>query len=207
MLMMSDLAKGLFRRAIPMSGTSFIKAWPFAVRKDLTERLAISLGWDGKGGEKGLLEVLENADAKDLVIAESKLLTKEEIFIEHTPFPFTPVIEPYVNERTFLAKDPVLLGRDAWSNNIDCMLGGTSLEGGMMLMWINQVKLEEIFQDPVNFTLTREVGLDITKPEDKQKASEYGEKLKKLYFGDNLPSTEMTKQYLTVRTTNFDLFP
>lgn len=206
MLMMSDLAKGLFHRAIPMSGTSFIKAWPFAVRKDLTERLAFALGWDGEGGEKGILKVLENADAKELVVAESKLLTKEEIFIDHTPFPFTPVIEPYVNERTFLPKDPVLLGRDAWSNNIDCMLGGCGFEGGMMLMWINQVKLEEILRDPVSFTLTREVGLDITKPEDRQKAAEYGEKLKKLYFGDNSPSSETTKQYLTVRTINFDFF-
>lgn len=196
--MMSDLARGLFRKAIPMSGTSFIKSWPFAVRKDLTERLATSLGWDGNGGEKGILEVLENADAKELVVAESKLLTNEEIFIEHTAFPFTPVIEPYINERTFLAKDPVLLGRDAWSNDIDCMLGGTTLEGGMMFMFIHKVKLEEIYEDPAHFTLTRELGLDITKPEDKRKAVEYGTTLKKLYFGDNSPSSSTLKEYLTV---------
>lgn len=196
--MMTDLAKGLFKRAIPMSGTSFIKAWPFAARKNLTERLALSLGWDGKGGEKGILEVLENADAKELVTAESKLLTKEEVFADHTAFPFTPVIEPYVNERTFLGKDPILLGRDAWSNSIDCMLGGTSLEGAMMLMWIGGVKLEEIFEDLANFTLPRELGLDVTKPEDKRKASEYGAKLKKFYFGDKAPSSETLKEYLSV---------
>lgn len=196
--MMSELARGLFHRAIPMSGTSFIKAWPFAVRKDLTERLAKSLGWDGEGGEKGILEVLENADARELV-TKSKLLTPEEIFVDHTTFPFTPVIEPYVNEKTFLGKDPVLLGRDSWSNNIDCLLGGTSNEGGMMLMWIDQVNLEEILRDPISLTLIREVGLDITKPEDKQKATEYGEKLKKLYFGESSPSSETIKQYLLVR--------
>lgn len=199
MLMMSDLARGLFKRAIPMSGTSFIKAWPFAARNNLTERLAKSLGWDGSGGEKGILEVLENADAKELVTAESQLLTKEEIFIDHTAFPFTPVIEPYVNERTFLGKDPVLLGREAWSNNIDCMLGGTSFEGGMMLMWIGGVKLEEFFEDHANFTLPRELGLDVTKLADKRKASEYGLKLKKFYFGDNSPSSDTLKEYLTVR--------
>lgn len=198
--MMTHLAKGLFRRAIPMSGTAFIKAWPNAAKKNLTERLATSLGWDGKGGEKGILDVLENADAKEIVIAESLLLTNEEKFIDHTPFPFTPVIEPYANERTFFSKDPVLLGRDAWSNNIDCMLGGTSLEGGMMWMWLDQVKLEEFFEDPANFTLTRELGLDVSKPEDKRKASEYGNKLKKLYFGDKSVSSETMKEYLTVIT-------
>lgn len=200
MLMMSDLARGLFRKAIPMSGTSFIKAWPFAARNNLTERLATSLGWDGKGGEKGILEILENADAKELVEAENKLLTDEERFIDHTEFPFTPVIEPYINERTFLAKDPVLLGRDAWSNNIDCMLGGATLEGGMMMMWFSQVKLDEIYKDPANFTLTRELGLDVTKLEDKQKASEYGAKLKQCYFGDKSPSSETLKEYLSVIT-------
>lgn len=200
MLMMTDLARGLFRRAIPMSGTSFIKTWPFAARKGLTGRLAMALGWDGKNGERGILEVLENADAKELVTAESKLLSKEEIFVDHTAFPFTPVVEPYVNERTFLAKDPILLGRDAWSNDIDCMLGGTTLEGGMMFLWLDGVKLEEIFEDPANFTLPRELGLDITNAKDKQKASEYGTKLKKFYFGDNSPSPETLKEYLTVIT-------
>lgn len=200
MLMMTELARGLFRRAIPMSGTSFIKAWPFAARKNLTERLATSLGWDGQGGEQGILEVLENADAKELVTAESKLLTTEEMFIDHTTFPFTPVIEPYINEKTFLAKDPVLLGRDSWSNDIDCMIGGTSLEGGMMLMWIDRVKLEEVYSDPANFTLTRELGLNTTETKDKEKASEYGRRLQKFYFGDKKPSLETLKEYLAVNS-------
>ncbi|XP_037044487.1 esterase B1-like [Bradysia coprophila] len=197
MLMMTDLARGLFKKAIPMSGTAFIKAWPFAAKNNLTERLASSLGWDGKGGERGILEVLENADAKELVVAESKLLTTEERFINHTPFPFTPVIEPYVNEKTFLAKDPVLMGREAWSNSIDCMIGGTSLEGGMMMLWLIQAKLEELFKDPAHFTLTRELGLDITIPKDKEKATEYGSKLKSFYFGDSKPSMDTLKEYLS----------
>lgn len=198
LLMMSELAKGLFHKAIPMSGTSFIKAWPFSAKKELTVRLAKSLGWDGTGGEKELLEVLENATIKDLCDAESKLLTKEEIYGEHVCFPFTPVIEPYVNEKTLLSKDPVLLGREAWSNDIDCMLGGTSLEGILMLAWMKGVKLDEYLQDSAALTLTRELGLDMTKPSDKQKAFELGEKLRKLYFGDSLPSSDLLDQYFLV---------
>lgn len=200
MLMMTELARGLFKRAIPMSGTSFIKAWPYAAKINLTEKLATSLGWDGKGGERGILEVLENAGAKQLVEAENKLLTAENIFIDHTAFPFTPVIEPYVNERTFLAKDPVLVGRHSWSNNVDCMIGGASTEGGMMLMWLHRINLEDAFKDPANFTLTRELGLDITNQSDREKASEYGKKLKNFYFGEKEPSSQTLKEYLSVKS-------
>lgn len=195
--MMTELARGLFQKAIPMSGTGFIKAWPFAIRKDLTERLAMAVGWDGKGGEKGILDVLESVDAREIVKAEVTLLTREEKLEEHTLFPFTPVIEPYVNERTFLPKDPVLLGRTAWSNNIDCMLGGTSVEGGLMAMLVNQRTIPESFNDPIALVLTRELGLDVTNPSDRQKASEYGEKLRNLYFGDSF-APDMTKQYFLV---------
>lgn len=196
--MMSELTKGLFHRAIPMSGTSFIKAWPFVTKKELTERLAKSLGWDGEGGEKRLLEVLESVSGEDLVTAESKLLTKEEIFAEHICFPFTPVIEPYVNEKTLLTKDPVLLGREAWSNDIDCLLGGTSLEGGMNLMWMKDVNFYDYLQDSSVLPLVRELGLDLTQESDRKKASEYGEKLKNLYFGEGPITNDLRDQYLWV---------
>ena len=203
--MMSDQAKGLFHKAIPLSGTSFIKAWPFAPTTELTEKLALALGWNGKNGERGILEVLENVSAFDLVEAESKLLTNEDIFAKHICFPFTPVVEPYVNERTFLPKDPVLLGREAWSKDINCMLGGTSLEGGMMLLWMKDAKFEEILRDPAGLTLARELGLDVTKPSDKQKALKYGEKLKKFYFGEGSITSDMKHQYLLVNNDkNYD---
>lgn len=183
-----------------MSGTSFIKAWPFSSKKELTERLAIDLGWDGTGGEKEILHVLESASAKELIEAESRLLTNEEIFAEHVLFPFTPVIEPYVNGRTFLPKDPVLLGRDAWSNDIDCIIGGTSMEGGVMFSFLNDVKgnFHEYLEDPAALTLVRELGLNMDNPTDKRKAIEYGEKLKKLYFGEEPITPDLRNQYLMV---------
>lgn len=202
MLMMTNLAKGLFQRAIPMSGTSFIKAWASSKNKEMTERLAKSLGWNGTGGDKAILDLFESVSAKDLVAAEAKLLTPQDFFAEHVCFPFTPVIEPYVNERTFLAKDPVLLGREAWSNDIDCMLGGTSLEGGMMLIFPSQGKFHECLEDTAVLPLIRELGLDTAKPSDKQKASEFGDKLKKLYFGESSISAETRDQYLLVSNAN-----
>lgn len=201
--MMSELGKGLFRKAIPMSGTSFMKSWLFTDKHELAERLAKAVGWNEQGGERGLLEALESATAEDIVAAEAGLLTQEEKLVENISFPFTPVIEPYVNKRTFLAKDPVLVGRQNWSNNIDCLIGGCSLEGAISLMWLNECKdsWPEFYQDPAAFTLTRELRLDLSKPSDKQKATEYGLKLKKLYFGEGVVTPDTRNQYLLVIIT------
>lgn len=187
-LMMSDKAKGLFHKAIPMSGTSFIKGWTNAPKKDLTERLATLLGWNGKGGEKKILEILENAEAKDIVAAEMKLLTKEEKFQEHILFPFTPVVEPYVNENTFLPKDPILMGRGAWSNDIDCLISGNSAEGSLMGMFNDG--FIEFYSTMESFAPVKELGLDLSKPADKAKAAVIGEKMKKNYFGEDWPTAE-----------------
>lgn len=190
--MMSDLARGLFQKAIPMSGTSFIKTWSYADKKELTERLAKGLGWDGNGGERKILEVLENADAKRIVEVEMSLLTKEEVFQEHILFPFTPVIEPYVSDNTFLAVDPVLAGRKAWSNDIDCMIGAASLEGSLFAMYPGFSNFYDFIQNS-DALVTREL-----KPNSPHTITKYGEKLRKLYFGDESPSVDTRLQYLWV---------
>jgi carboxylesterase type B len=194
-LMMSDLAKGLFHQAIPMSGTSFIKTWPFADKKELTERLAKRLGWDGTGGERKILEILENAEAKKIVEVESDLLSEDEQLCEHIFFPFTPVIEPYVTDKTFLAEDPVLAGRKAWANDIDCLIGATSLEGTLLAFASGFSHFQNFIQNSDNF-VTRELKLNPAK--DQKKISEIGEKLKKLYFGSEQPSSATRHQYFLV---------
>lgn len=118
-----------------MSGTGLIKTWPIIDKKNLVERLAKTLGWDGIGGEKGFLEVLERVEPDVLMKAEYELLTKKEIYQEHIMFPLTPVVEPYITPTTFIPKDPVLMARKAWSKDIDCMIGVTSFEGGLMFMF------------------------------------------------------------------------
>jgi carboxylesterase type B len=194
--MMSDLAKGLFHRAIPMSGTSFIKSWAFADKPELTERLAKRLGWDGTGGERKILEVLEKADANEIVEVESKLLTDEEIMHEHIMFPFTPVVEPYITENTFMAEDPVLAGRNAWSNDIDCLIGGTSLEGSLFGMFPSFSHFYDFYQNPKDF-VTRELKLNPEK--DEEKINQLGEKIMKFYFGNELPNANNRIKFLTVR--------
>lgn len=193
--MMSDLAKGLFHRAIPMSGTSFIKTWTFADKKELTHRLAKGLGWDGTGGDKEILEILETSDAKKIVEVEASLLTDEEVFREHIMFPFTPVIEPYLTENTFMATDPVLAGRKAWSNDIDCLIGSTSLEGSLFGLSPAFSRFHEFIQSSDAF-VTRELKLNSQK--DQAKIRKIGEKLKKLYYVEELPSADNRLPFLLV---------
>ena len=178
-----------------MSGSSFIKTWAFADKKELTHRLAKGLGWDGDGGDKKILEILESSDAKQIVEVEASLLTDDEVFREHIMFPFTPVIEPYVTENTFMAEDPVIAGRKAWSNDIDCLIGATSLEGSLFGLSPAFFRFHEFIQSSDAF-VTRELKLNPQK--DQAKIKKISEKLIKLYFGDETPSPDNRFQFLLV---------
>lgn len=176
-----------------MSGTASIKTWPIMTKKGLTERLAKALSWDGTGGDAGILKVLEECSVEELCIAESKLLTKEEIYNEYILFPFTPVIEPYVTETTFIPQDPVLMARNAWSSYIDCMVGGTSLEGGLITMFGGNYL--DYFKTASDFVPLDVFGLEA---DDKPKVDKIGNAIKKLYFGDKTPSADTLREYLLV---------
>lgn len=195
--MMSKLAKGLFHKAILMSGTSFIGGCIYADSKELTERFARELGWDGTGGEKKILEVLEAADGKKMVEVETKLVTLEENFTKHIMFPFTPVIEPYETPNSFMPKDPALMARDCWSNDIDCMLGATTLEGGLMGMI--EGNYWEFMKTSKDYSAAHIIGLDANDAKNDQQLNDYGDKIKKLYFGEAEPSLETRYQYFLVR--------
>lgn len=195
--MISEQSKGLFRRAIPMSGVASIKTWPIIDKKDLTERLAKALGWNGKGGEGEILRVLESVDVEKLVIEESKLLSKQEIYKGHIMFPFTPVVEPYITKTTFIPRDPILMARDAWSNDLDAMIGGTSLEGLLMPL-IGGGDYLDYFKSPEDFVPLSILELDPNNENDKRKISEFGKKLQTLYFDDKTPSADTRRQYFLV---------
>lgn len=73
--MISELSKGLFQRAIVMSGCA-LNNWSTVPKRKFGERLAKALGWNGQGGEKAALEVLMNATPEDIVAKQSALLTE-----------------------------------------------------------------------------------------------------------------------------------
>ncbi|CRK95644.1 CLUMA_CG009102, isoform A [Clunio marinus] len=190
--MISYQSENLFQKAIIMSGCAFNKTWSLVSQKDFPQRLGKKLGWDGNGGEKKLLELLEHADIYEIMknSAATQILTNEE-FSEFLYFAFTPVIEPYITKTTFIDKDPILMAREAWSKNIDCIIGGTSFEGAFSTIFERKSKFIEVFEDASYFTPLIELGLKIMDED----TLRYGTRIKKIYF-----------EYAHLTNTNYELF-
>lgn len=181
-----------------MSGSAFHKTWALTPRNNQDERLARILGWNGKSGnEKEILEFLENVPAFELDDASKALLTDEEQFAHGCLVPFGPVIEPYETEKCFVSKEPVEMAREAWSNEIDLIVMGTSFEG-LLRAFVGEEKAAKFLQNPSYFAPLPEFELG---PSD-EKSEAFGERIKKLYYRDGeAPSVEKQEQYLRVSFT------
>lgn len=191
--MISDQSRGLFHRAILMSGCAFNKTWCLPPKKDFAQRLGKKLGWNGSGGEEKLLEFLESVDACDLMqhSAPNEILTSEE-FSQFFIFPFCPTVEPYLTESTFIPKDPILMAREAWSKNIDCVIGGAALEGAFATIFERKESFIENFEDSKYFAPSIELGSLVFLDDD---AARFGTRIKKIYF-----------EYAHLTSTNYELF-
>ena len=190
--MISEQSRGLFHKAILMSGCAFNKTWSLPPKRNFVQRLGKNLGWDGSGGDKKLLEVLENADPFELMKQSlpNNILTDEE-FSEFFIFAFCPVIEPYLSDSTFINTDPVMMAREAWSKDVDCIIGATSVEGAFAIIFERKEKFIEMFEKANYFAPLTELSLDVNNGF----AARFGTRLKKIYF-----------EYAHLSNTNYELF-
>lgn len=195
--MISEQSKNLFNRAILMSGVAFNKVWAFPPQRNWAQRLAEKLGFTGSG-EKEILEFLESADAAALMTAGDELFSREEINGMHLLFAFGAVVEPYVNEKTFIPADPVVMARTAWSSEIDCILGYTSIDG--LGVPIRDLKDYALFlkENPAYFA-PFELKLD----NNSASAKAVGKKFKENYFGKLEPSKMCSEPYAHVSSAMF----
>lgn len=127
MHLISDLSKGLFHKAIMMSGTVYAP-WAITPVPDWSQRIAKKLGWNGEGGEKVCLNVLQRASPDAIIKVQESILTLEDRK-RYVLFPFGPTIESYESNQSFFSKDPKELINTAWSKNIPVIIGGCSEEG------------------------------------------------------------------------------
>lgn len=89
------------------------------------------------------------------------------------------------------------MARDAWSKDMNIMIGGSSYEGLMMsysLNVLNVSKPVDILRNTNYFTPSYELGLKV----DSESSAKYGKILKKLYYGCTEPSKTNTEGALTV---------
>nr|CAA88030.1 estalpha2 esterase [Culex quinquefasciatus] len=192
--MVSDLSRGLFQRAIVMSGC-VLNNWSVVPRRKFSERLAKALGWNGQGGERAALEVLVKADPESIVREQEVLLNENEIE-NRILFSFGPVIEPYITKKCMIPKDPVEMCREAWSNEIDILIGGNSEEG---LFCLNGIKENpSIMSNLKDFEYLVPLELDLVRTS--QRCKEVGKQMKKFYYGETEPSFENREGYLTLMT-------
>lgn len=179
--MISEQSRGLFHKAILISGSAFIKSWGVIDKSDFAERLARRCGWDGNGGETKMLEILEKANPHTLMkFGDVTNLFTEDEFSQFMIFGFQPVVEPYVGNNCFLPKDPVLMARRTWSTDIPCLIGAATIEGAMFSFLNRNQKSIDLLQKPQYFCPSKELNIDVNSP----KALKYGQMLKELYFED-----------------------
>lgn len=194
--------KGLFQRAIIISGSAFNKTWSLTQRRNQAERLARSLGWKGRSGdESSILSFLEDVPAFELDDAWKTLFTDEEVYGYSMIIPFGPVIEPYVTDNCVVPKEPVEMAREAWTNDHELVVMGNSFEG--IYRAITNIENNLKFsQNPSCFAPLNDLGLGMSDDQ----AKEYGERIKKNYFKDGEELTmERKEQYLRVRNDkNFE---
>lgn len=121
----AESSRGLFNRAIVMSGS------PVGIEglyrdKNYALKLAKKLGFAGDN-ESDALAFLETANV--LSMAEAQTTLNEDDKSYFGAMTFGPCIEPYDTENAFMRRAPIDLMKNAWSNNVDIMIGGTANEG------------------------------------------------------------------------------
>ncbi|XP_034099998.2 esterase B1-like [Drosophila albomicans] len=182
-MMCTEQTRGLFHKAIPMSGTLF-NYWSDTPPSDFAYRLAKFHGYDGENVDRQVFDYLRSVEPYKLV--NHNLLTPEECR-NGLLYPFGATVEPYVTADCVVPKSQLEMVRDAWANDLPVMLGGGSFEGLFMYPGLkaNPKSMDTLTQDPHRF-----VPYDVRLVNTDEQILKFSEKLIKLYFGDETPSSK-----------------
>ncbi|KAH8369271.1 hypothetical protein KR009_006103, partial [Drosophila setifemur] len=183
-MMCTEQTRGLFHKAIPMSGTVH-NYWSNTPSEDFAFLLAQQHGYTGENNDAKVLDHLRGVPAKELV--NHNLMTPDHRR-NGMIFAFGPTVEPYVGEDCVVPKSPVEMAREAWTNDLPVMLGGTSFEGLFMYPAVsaNLKGLDRLNEDPL-----RMVPRDVRLVNSEKDNLDYSRRLIKAYFGDSPPSAEL----------------
>lgn len=124
----SPLSKGLFQKAISMSGVPSCD-WSLAFRpRERAFQLGRILGIDTQD-PKELLEFLQNVPASSLVSQHPAITIMEDIFVNILKmYNFTPVVEKDFGQEHFLTEQPFTALANGRINSVDLFIGHTSEE-------------------------------------------------------------------------------
>ncbi|XP_037951667.1 esterase B1-like [Teleopsis dalmanni] len=113
------------------------------------------------------------------------------------------VIEPYLTPDCVVPKKPIELMRTAWSNKIPMIIGGVSNEG--LLLYTETKTNPKLLNDlgDCRFVVPMELNMD----RDSELCKEYGQQLRKTYYGEKDPSLETLHEYLLMVSHEYFWFP
>ncbi|XP_055691990.1 esterase B1-like [Lutzomyia longipalpis] len=175
--LMSPLCKGLFHKAIMMSGSAFF-ARGLMPKLNWAIRLARKLGWEGEDSdEASAFEYLRKVDVKAMKSTEQTLLTDEEKFNGLESI-YGPVIEAYKSRMCIIPKHPDEMIKNAWGHSIPLIIGGVQDEG---LLFYKDVKENPKYWDNLNTNSSVLLPYNLTQEPFKREL--YGNRLKLFYFG------------------------
>ena len=190
LIMMSEMAKGLFHQAIMQSGTAVS---PFAFRSNSNERaeeIAKNLELVYESTED-LMNQLRKISYKEILNAERGLFNMDKP-LGLRPFDFVPTLEAEDSlEERFLSENPTDLVVNGSFYDVPVMIGTTSKEG---LLMVREYMLdEEVFtryNENDEFFVPLSFNLHSGAPEIKEVA----ESLKDQYFqGNNLSESNLNE--------------
>ncbi|XP_073819348.1 esterase B1-like isoform X2 [Musca autumnalis] len=184
LLTLTEQTKGLFHKVILHSGSVYCP-WAYTDNRDLAYKNAIHLGYTGDKNEKKIYEFIKDKYAKDLVVPDLQVLTKDDLLNGET-LNYMPVVEPYVTADCIASKPHEELIKNSWGNEIPFILGSTQFEG---LLYTSLVKKYPYLIDE----LTNFVNLlpkSVTRSQSREKLKEMGLKLKQIYFDGHKPNAK-----------------
>lgn len=199
--LISEYSRGLFHKAIVQSG-SVLNSWSYCrSQNDLNERLARSIGWNGEGGQTAMRNLILSTDTETLV-QNHPIPSQLEKQNGQLLCNYVPVEEPYDNGDCFVPRSLVEMNRcqSAWGTQVPLIVGGASYEGYLLHAEYNQNP--KLFDDVGYFSNALPKELDLPLNDGKRK--ELGEKLKRHYFGKEIPSKQ--NYYLYANLLNEKLF-
>ncbi|XP_063709090.1 esterase B1-like [Culicoides brevitarsis] len=205
--MISPMSEGLFNRAIMMSGSAF-SPWA-SVPEDFDkymDRLVMKLGLNESSSEEMIFKKICETNPEELLKLTLDIVDFEDKFFGPILLsPFLPRVERYNNGNCFLPESIKDLAENAWSKDINLIIGAGSMEGVFYYVCNpSDENLAKVDQDP-SLLLPLELQLNLSEELKREK----GRIMKKLYFEDKSITKDMEKEYnmyMADKLTNYPIF-
>ena len=191
--MISPNSQGLFHRGYA-TGSNALQNVALAPRMQWGRRLAERLGLSSTN-EATILEFLERADPVDIIREQAFLIDMETSISEGFANVFGPTIEPYNTAGVFLNNEIPVLMRNAWGNNIEFMIGATSIENLQFILLRNDPQAFSLISNFEHY-IPRELGIE----RNTDKSRKYGEMIRNVYYPVLKPTITNFDGILFVRT-------